>query len=184
MLSICNLKSTRQKLPLTSRPNLQLLQTSNNTNTPWLVLLVVSFTIPLDVLLVEKLQLEGHGCLQSTFLAQSFWISDLAAAFSFVCIAICNLKSTHKNYPAAPNLQLLQTSNDTNKPWLILLVVSYTIPLDLLLYHVPFLSFSLPLMSFSFRFCSLHVLFFPFIFLSFFFLSFHSPFMSFSFISF
>ena len=89
-------------------------------------------TSPLGFLLVESFSfIEG--------LTNPYWMSDLAAAFSlnnaYLGIAICNLKSSHKDYPP----QVDQTFNYSRpqivltNPWLVLLVVSFTSPLGFLL---------------------------------------------------
>ena len=54
------------------------------------------------------------------------WLLHVPFKIAYVGIAICNLKSTHKDPPtSSPNLQLLQTSNNTKQS----LAVDFTIPL-------------------------------------------------------
>ena len=108
-----------------------------------------------------------------------FWISDLAAAFSFkiayLGIAICNLKSTHKDHPprAAKTFNYSRPQIILNNAWFVLFVVSFIIPFIVLSLSFPFLSLSFPFLSWSLSF---HV---PF---NVVFLSFHFIFISFPFI--
>ena len=56
-IAIWNLKSTPKDHPPQAAQTFNYSRPQKILNNPWLVLLVVSFTIPLDVLFVEKLEL-------------------------------------------------------------------------------------------------------------------------------
>ena len=121
------------------------------------------------------------------------WNFDLAAAcffkIAYLGIAICNLKSTHKDHPpqAAQTFNYSRPQIVLNTFWLVLLVVSFTSPLGFLSMSFPFMFLSCLFLSFHCPFNFLSLSFqFPFLSLSFQcpFLSFHflqSPFLSFHF---
>ena len=114
------------------------------------------------------------------------WLLHVSFKIAYLGIAICNLKSTHKDHPpqAAQTFNYSRPQIVLNTFWLVLLVVSFTSPLGFLSFHCPFnfLSFHVPFLSFpflslSFPFLSFHC---PFNFLSFPFIVLSFPFLSYS----
>ena len=110
------------------------------------------------------------------------WLLHVSFKFAYLGIAICNLKSTHKDHPpqAAQTFNYSRPQIVLNTFWLVLFVVSFTSPLGFLSFPFMFLSCLFLSISFHcpFNFLSLS---FQFPFLS---LSFQSPFFSFPFLSF
>ena len=111
------------------------------------------------------------------------WLLHVSFKIAYLGIAICNLKSTHKDHPprAAQTFNYSRPQIILNNPWLVLFVISFPFRS----FHVPFISFPLLSLSFQCPFLSFHCPFnflsFPFIFLLFLFLSFNL--LSFPFIS-
>ena len=119
------------------------------------------------------------GCL--------IWLLHVSFKIAYLSIAICNLKSTHKDHPprAAQTFNYSRPQIILNNPWLVLFVISFpflslSFQFPFLSFHVPFISFPLLSLSFQFPFLSFHS---PFNFLSFPFivLSISFPFLSLSF---
>ena len=106
------------------------------------------------------------------------WLLHVSFEITYLGIAICNLKSTHKDHPprAAQTFNYSGPQIILNNPWLVLFVISF--PFLSLSFQFPFLSFHCPFNFLSFPFIVLSI---SFPFLSFLFLSFNL--LSFPFIS-